>query len=264
VRTRTDPRQASAKIQKFTAEQEVVPDPGYFEFDDIIEKLPDLYHRFALSSVGGIEGLHRFFDLRGSVVLDIGAGTGRSSIALAKKASQVIALELKPAVTAFAVGQAAAADISNIAYVQGSSGAIPLKDDSVDHAVTAWSEIDHGEAQRVTRRGGYVFQIGPGPANMCGELTWLLAGAYGIQRPGNPTADDAWFGDETSPREGLMGGVGYRDVDFDADYGSVDEAAEIWGRIYGPTAAAYLRDRRKSKVRYRLRISFYQVGIRKK
>ncbi len=235
------------------------PDPGYFEFDNIAEKLPGLYHRFALSTVGAVEALLGLFDLKGSTILDIGAGTGRSSTTLAQDARRVVAVELQPGVVAFATELLSRHGPRNVSYVRGDSGQLPIRDNAVDHALTAWSVIDHEEARRVTRPGGYVFQIGAGPANMCGELTGVLAAAYSIPRPADPPPWDFWYGNPESPWESGDEVTGYHDVDYVADYGSTDEAGKIWGRIYGPAAEAYLRDNGKSAVRYRLRISHYRV-----
>lgn len=239
--------------------QESSPDPGYFEFDHIIDKLPELYHQFALSTVGAIEGLLRILDLNGAVVADIGAGTGRSAMTLARDAYRVVAIELQPDPIAFAAALLAGSAIENVSYVRGDSRNLPLKDKSVDHALAAWSVIDHAEAQRVTRTGGYVWQIGAGPANMCGELTPVLAEAFDVPRPSDPSPDDFWYGDLGSPWEHVEDGSGYHDVEYLADYGSVEEACRIWGRIYGPVAEGYLRRAQKTGVKYRLRISHYQV-----
>ena len=51
------------------------PNPGYFQFDHIIEKLPAIYHAFALSTVGLVEHLCKSCDLQGSTLVDICAGT---------------------------------------------------------------------------------------------------------------------------------------------------------------------------------------------
>jgi hypothetical protein len=69
------------------------PDPGYFEFDWISARHPDLYHRFALTTEGLTAELQRLVDFRGLDVIDVGAGTGRSAIGLASSASHVLAVD---------------------------------------------------------------------------------------------------------------------------------------------------------------------------
>jgi len=42
------------------------PNPGYFQFDDIIESLPGIYDAFALSTLGLMERLLEDSDMAGS------------------------------------------------------------------------------------------------------------------------------------------------------------------------------------------------------
>jgi ubiquinone/menaquinone biosynthesis C-methylase UbiE len=75
------------------AYDEINPIPGYFPFDWLSSRHPDLYHQFALSTVGLMEKLHTIIDLTGCDVLDIGAGTGRSAMGAAQKAKRVFAVD---------------------------------------------------------------------------------------------------------------------------------------------------------------------------
>jgi methylase of polypeptide subunit release factors len=77
------------------------PIPGYFQFDWLSARHPDLYHTFALTSVGLIDELHKLVDLTGLEVVDIGAGTGRSAMGLAMKAKRVIAVDIYASVTVY-------------------------------------------------------------------------------------------------------------------------------------------------------------------
>jgi ubiquinone/menaquinone biosynthesis C-methylase UbiE len=60
------------------------PIPGYFEFDWLSARHPDLYHKYALSTIGLMIELNKIVDLAGLEVADIGAGTGRATIEAAK------------------------------------------------------------------------------------------------------------------------------------------------------------------------------------
>ena len=64
------------------------PNPGYFQFDHIIEQLPEIYHGFARSTLGLVERLCGRFNLQGSTLVDICAGTGRCALTLASEGSQ--------------------------------------------------------------------------------------------------------------------------------------------------------------------------------
>jgi hypothetical protein len=52
------------------------PDPGYYQFDWISARHPDLYHQYALTSVGLIDEFARLVDLSGRDVL---SGLGRAT-----------------------------------------------------------------------------------------------------------------------------------------------------------------------------------------
>jgi hypothetical protein len=121
------------------------PDPGYFEFDWLSARHPDLYDQFALSTVGLVTELGRLVDLRDATVVEVGAGTGRASETL---------------------------------------------------SITSW---------------------------------------HGV------TVSD---------------GVCLHDFTYETDYGNIDEAAAILGRMYGPTASQYVRDREQATLNWRLRIAF--------
>ena len=61
----------AAPEESWRTYDEADPIPGYFQFDWLSSRHPDLYHAFALSSVGLIQKLHTLIDLTGREVLDI-------------------------------------------------------------------------------------------------------------------------------------------------------------------------------------------------
>jgi hypothetical protein len=105
-------------------------------------------------------------------------------------------------------------------------------------------------------------------AALCGELTAALADTYpdlimdvapaSLFKPDCPDSDDLTEGVvwEGVPFEQP---VKIHDFTFLADYGDPLEAAAIYGRLYGPKARAYILDRRRSTVAWRLRIQYGQV-----
>lgn len=90
------------------------PLPGYFEFDWLSSRHPDLYHQFALSAVGLMEKLQTLIDLTGCDVIDIGAGTGRSAIGAAKTARRVFAVDLYTSVVSFGKNQLQQSKTANV------------------------------------------------------------------------------------------------------------------------------------------------------
>ena len=109
-------------------------------------------------------------DLDARTACDIGAGTGRFSLAAAARARHIIAVDAVPELLRRLEAKARAAGISNIETRRGRFAALPLPDRSVDIAVACSSFTTGGphggdaainEAQRVVRHGGDVVVIWP-------------------------------------------------------------------------------------------------------
>ncbi len=94
------------------------------------------------------------------VAVDVGAGTGLLTRALARKVSRVVAVEPDERMAAVLRTRAAAAGLSGIEVAQGRGEAIPLPDASADGVFvsSAWHWMDPqrapGEIARVLRDGG--------------------------------------------------------------------------------------------------------------
>ncbi len=230
---------------------------GYFQFDDIIDKLPAVYHAFALSTLGLVERLVETSKLSNSTLVDICAGTGRCALNLASTARHVYAVELQRRPSLFACEQMKAENIDNVTYLRADTNALPLSSGSVDHAVGMWGAVDTGEAERVVRPGGRVFLGGCAPGNVIGELSPIVGSLYGISKD-SPMAELFFAG--SGPDHGVdEKGYGWSDFDYVAEYRTPEEAARLYGRIYGPQVGDYLNERGKSAIRWRLRLLSRQV-----
>jgi ubiquinone/menaquinone biosynthesis C-methylase UbiE len=258
----------SAPVDSWRIYDEANPMPGYFQFDWLSSRHPDLYHKFALSTVGLIDKLHTIFDLTGCDVIDIGAGTGRSAIEAAKKAKRVFAVDAYVSVVAFGNNQLQQTKITNVQYAVGNRDQLPFRENSVDVVINAWAELNPQEAYRVLKPHGYLIQMGAVPNALCGELTAQLAADYPwipqdvapaeVYKPGYPdahcTADNSiWNG---IPVAGLINILQFTYV---ADYQDDAEAAAITGRLYGPKAKHYFLTRKQSTFAWRLQIMIGQV-----
>lgn len=118
--------------------------------------------------------------LRGSVVLDAGAGSGRATFAcLRQGARHVHAIEPSPGLLRLLEGKIAAQGVAGqVTPRQGRFEALPLADDSVDVALSCSAfttapeqggEPGLAELRRVTRSGGLIVIIWPRPQ----DYTWL-------------------------------------------------------------------------------------------
>jgi ubiquinone/menaquinone biosynthesis C-methylase UbiE len=245
----------------------VDPDPGYYQFDWISARHPDLYHQYAVTSVGLMEQLARLVDLSGLDVLDVGAGTGHSTIGAARKARHVTAVDAYRSVVEFGRSAVREAGLTNVTYVVGDRSNLPVPSGSMDVVICVWAELDHREAARVLKHGGVLAHLGPAPGNPKGELSATLAGLptrgditpladLEPTRPSESTViqQEQWAGVP------IQGGVHRHEFSYVADYGTVENAAAIHGRVIGPIAAKYLTDRAQATIRWRLMAEYARVN----
>src|SRR6185437_5108859 len=119
-------------------------------------------------------------DLRNSVVLDVGAGSGRATLdALRQGARAVYAIDPSPGLLRILNHKIEARHLRDrITPLQGRFDALPLKADTVDVTLScaaftvedeAKARVALSEMRRVTRTGGLVVLIWPRPQ----DLRWL-------------------------------------------------------------------------------------------
>jgi SAM-dependent methyltransferase len=142
-----------------------------------------------------------FARVDGAVVLDAGAGSGRVTLPLARRARRVYAMEPAPPLLGLLEDKLATAGLHNVDLLRGVFRRVPLPDDSVDAVVTCSAfgqeesrggECGLDELQRVTRCGGRIVVMWPG------DPDWFIG--HGFQYtslPGRltitfPTMEDAW------------------------------------------------------------------------
>lgn len=245
------------------------PVPAYFQFDWFSSRHPDLYHKFALSTEALMDDLEQIVDLTGRIVADIGAGTGRGTLRLARKARHVFAIDPFKSVLDFNRRLTERAGLTNVTYQREPCAQISLPENAVDVAISSWAVLDYAEAYRITKPGGYLIFMGSCPGTLCGELTATLAPEYPTIIDSVASAevyDSAYPTTEVEVAGGTWNGVPLaaplrvRDFTFVGDYGTVDEAAAVLGRFYGPKAKKYLQERAQSSISWRLRIESGRIA----
>jgi SAM-dependent methyltransferase len=163
-------------------------------------KTPEEYERLTCGEQVHLGALE-FARVDGAVVLDAGAGTGRVTLPLARRARRVYALDPAPPLLRLLENKLDRACLHNVDLLRGVFRRVPLPDDSVD-AVVACSafgplegrggECGLDELQRVTRPGGRIVVMWPE------DPDWFVAhGFRHTSLPGRltitfPSLEDAW------------------------------------------------------------------------
>ncbi len=258
----------AAPIDDWRRYDELHPVPAYFQFDWLSARHPDLYHRFALSTDGLMIELDKLVDLSGLDVIDVGAGTGRSAIAAARRAKTVTAVDIYEAVVLYGMDQVRQVGLNNITYIRGDRENLPFADNAFDALINAWAELSYSEAYRVLKPGGTLIRLGAPLEALCGELTSILADVFpaiiqevaprewfeaGFPEKNVQFEDDLWNGLPVTPP------TLQHDFTYISEYGNCQEAAAIFGRLYSPQAKQYFLDRQQSHYLWRLRIEVSRV-----
>ncbi len=186
------------------------------------------------------------FDLTGMHVLDIGAGTGRSTCRLARHVGTAVGVEPENAMRAVAENYARREGVSNVSFLAGTREHIPLPDDSVDAYISSTAGVNIAEARRVTRVGGWIISADIAPHAYGGHLNSVI---------GHPTPDL-----ESYPERMKAAGFDWFDVDSVQEYGSVDAIVNTYGFIFGHRAIDHIRSTGTTSVTWTFRIHHQQVS----
>ncbi len=163
-------------------------------------KTPGEYERLTAGEQVHLGALD-FAQVDGAVVLDAGAGAGRVTLPLARRARKVYAMDPAPPLLHLLESKLASTCQRNVEILRGAFQHVPLPDDSVD-AVVSCSAFGSQEARggmcglkellRVTRPGGRILIMWPE------DPSWFLRrGFQHTALPGHltitfPTLEDAW------------------------------------------------------------------------
>lgn len=248
---------------------QVKPETIEGDWDRFYLEFPEVYDRFALHDVAGVAEFAKRFDLGNKVILDVASGTGLSTFELARHARFVVGVEPWATMRDFAVKKARSLGIQNVAFVAGVAHELPFGESVVDFVVSVfgfpfgyWGEGRRElsarfvtESRRVVRPGGYVISINGPP--LFPSHAWSVD-AESPHLEWRPKPDEVGMMAE-KPAEEQVGFDGCEEIVVDADYGSVQEAVETYGFIYGRKAINWLVTSHLSSVPWKLRV--YSIKV---
>lgn len=225
-------------------------------WDVLYRDYPDVYEAFISipREPGDLAWLTEEVDLSGLTVVDVGAGTGRVTVELARLAGQVIGVEPEPAMRRLAMARFEEAGLTNAVMLDGDAAHIPLAEGAADVVIAMTTTFYPAsevlgyvkEATRVLKPSGLIGLTEIAPGWYGGELESII---------GHPVPE---IGEkDTILRERL--GFRFRDWDTIQDYGTTDNAVTIYGFIYGPNAIRHLQDTGMTKIRGRMR-AYFRTG----
>ena len=192
---------------------------------------------------------------QGKVVLDVGSGTGLSTLALARDASLAIGIEPQKSMMDIATANVEEWGATNVRFQVGVAESLPLRCDSVDAAIgitlaAADTEKVASEMERVVQSGGFVLRGDVAPGWYGGELNPITTG-----QPRNEV-------DPEGSRDAILASLGYEamDVFMDQDYGTVERAVRTYGFIHSKRAVDHIRAHSITTIRWKARARYRVVA----
>lgn len=222
-----------------------VPESIENDWATLYRHYPEVYDRFA--SFGykptAYQVLSKVFAFADKTVVDVGGGTGRSTLAFAEMAEQVIHVEPESAMISHAMGLAMGRRVNNVEFVTGTSQHTTLMDSSVDIVAAITAPLDPTEAMRILRPGGVAIYLDTAPGWYGGELCRVIE------------HDTSEYEAEMAAR---MEGFGYFDYDSTQYYGTAKDLIDTYGFIFGKKVIERLRQTPQTTIKWRCRV-YYKV-----
>ncbi len=218
-------------------------------WDILYRDYPEVYEAFSKTPYHPTvyEQLPGILDLDGKVIADVGAGTGRSTLALARYTRQVIGVELEAAMLRVAREKAREEGAERVAFVGGNALALPLADQSVDLVtgitLALWPPEQYRdfirEGLRVTR--GRVVYVGISPGWYGGDLYDVIDDVDKVDEK-----VDRIFLDEFH--------FAYQDIFSVQEYGTLEHIVSTYGFIFGKKTIDALKRAQKTSITWKFRV----------
>ncbi|HLO17438.1 MAG TPA: class I SAM-dependent methyltransferase [Anaerolineales bacterium] len=218
-------------------------------WDILYRDYPEVYEAFSNTPYHPTvyEQLPGIIDLRGKCIADVGAGTGSSSLALARSARHVIGIEREAAMLRRAREKARGANAQQVTFLSGDALALPLADDSVDLVTGITLALFPPEQYRdFIREGlrvakGPVVYLGISPGWYGGDLCEVIEDVEKVD-----AEVDHIFIEEFQ--------FAYQDIFSNQEYGTVENIVSTYGFIFGKKAIEYLKRENQTAIRWKFRV----------
>lgn len=218
-------------------------------WDILYRDYPEVYEAFSKTPYHPsiFEQLPGIIDMHGKRIADVGAGTGSSSIALARFARQVIGVEREAAMLHQALQKAEGPEAQRVSFLSGDALALPLADNSVDLVTGITLALYPPEQYReFIREGlrvatGAVVYVGIPPGWYGGDLYEVIEDVEKVD-----DEVDRIFTEEFQ--------FAYKDLFSDQEYGTVEHIVNTYGFIFGRRAIEHLKREKKTAIRWKFRV----------
>jgi len=243
------------------------------QWDLFYSRFPELYDRFSHyedSDNTIFSFIKNEFDLKDKTILDLGAGTGRFSLLFSQLAKKVYAVEPSLEMLKILESKVRVRGIENIYPINKGVENLELVDDSIDIIFSSWVlsgiynwRVDVSgrelnarkkkiesimiDLEKLLKRQGLIVVVETAPGQYGGELQPVIMGSA-KDFSGDFTG---WFAKRFDFR--MM----EKETIF--DFRSVNEAAEIFGFVYGEKAKKHILEKGIKTIKMGVRIMIKEV-----
>ena len=218
-------------------------------WDILYRDYPEVYEAFSNTPYHPTiyEQLPGIIDLSGKRIADVGAGTGSSSLALARFARQVIGIEREAAMLRQAREKLRGTEVQHVTFLSGDALALPLADNSVDLVTGITLALYPPEQYRdFVREGlrvakGPVVYLGIPPGWYGGDLYEVIDDVEKVDNKVNDIFIEEFH-------------FAYQDIFSDQEYRTVEHIVSTYGFIFGRKAIEYLKRENKTTIRWKFRV----------